>query len=235
MKNTIFTFILISLIGCGANNSALNQNSLGNSQEKYGDYSKNDGSGGIRIFGDSIFTTSDHRIKKQLESLASISITDHAVGGAIMSQIKDQYIANRTQKIKTVIMDGGGNDILGNKGNCQNQMNDTCKSLIKSIVDTLRGIFELMKEDGVHQIVFLGCHYPMGWNGGFEQSVDYGHTLLEVACSESTVPCMVVDPRQTFKNKSDLLEWDGVHPNWNGTAVMAKLIWDETQKNKVEL
>ena len=150
-----------------------------------------------------------------------------------MTQIRDQYKGFRTQKIRTVIMDGGGNDILGNAGNCKNQLNEPCRSLIRGLVGILEKLFAMMREDGVHQIVFLGCHYPTGWNAGFEQAVDYSYTLLQVACSISAVPCIVADPRQTFKNASNLVEWDGVHPNWNGTAVMARLIWDEMLKNGI--
>lgn len=219
MRNIIFCLMLLAPVSCSDSSKANN----------------NDGSGGVQMFGDSIFATSDHRIGKQLASLAGVTITDHSVSGAIISQIRDQYLSHRSEQIRTVILDGGGNDILGNKGNCQNKLNDACKAIIKKAVDVVREAFSTMADDGVHQVIYLGCHYPMGWNSGFGQAVDYGYTLLSDACYRSPVPCLLVDPRNTFKDHSDLLEWDGVHPNWNGTDVMAKLIWTDVQANKIDL
>ncbi len=236
MKRAIVALILLSLmgcLGCGGSDPTSGPDTLDTEQPQLRQYEQNDGSGGAHLFGDSIFTTSDHRIRRQLESLAAITIQDHAAGGAVMSQIRDQYKSFRTQKIRTVLMDGGGNDILGNAGSCKNQLSDACRSIIKGLVTNLEELFAMMREDGVHQIVFLGCHYPTGWNAGFEQAVDYGYTLLAVACGSSAVPCLLVDPRQTIKNGANLLEWDGVHPNWNGTAVLAQLVWDEMQAHGV--
>ena len=219
MKNIIFCLMLLfAPVACSDSSIA-----------------DNDGSGGVQMFGDSIFATSDHRIGKQLAGLANVTIADHSVSGSVVSQIRDQYLSHRSEQIRTVILDGGGNDILGNKGNCQNKLNDACKSLIKKVVDVVKETFSHMANDGIHQIVYLGCHYPMGWNAGFNQAVDYSYPLLADACYFSPVPCILVDPRQTFKDRSDLLEWDGIHPNWNGTDVMAKLIWSAVQANKIDL
>jgi len=237
MKHAIVALILLSAMGytgCGASDRPSGGDPLSGFQQSLGAYEQNDGSGGAQLFGDSIFTTSDHRIRKQLESLAAVAIQDHAVGGSVASQIRDQYRSARAQKIRTVFMDGGGNDILGNAGDCKGQLTDACRSLIKSVAAVHEEVFAMMREDGVHQIVFLGCHYPTGWNAGFEQAVDYGYTFVEVACASSAVPCLLVDPRQAIKNGANLLEWDGVHPNWNGTAVIAQLIWDEMKANGVQ-
>ncbi len=181
------------------------------------------------IFGDSIFTTSNRRIHARLQELSSKTIADHSVGGATMSQIKDQYLRERQAPIATVIMDGGGNDILGQRGVCQNQLPDACKAAIHRVANTLTETLELMARDGVSEVVLLSCHYPMGWNAGFDQAVDYAFPLLSDICAQSPVPCRLVDPRSTFRNRNDLFEWDGVHPNWNGSTLMADLLWQALQ------
>ncbi len=178
------------------------------------------------MFGDSIFTTSNRRIQARLQELSQTQIVDHSVAGATMSQIRDQYLSQRGAPIASVILDGGGNDILGQRGICQNQLPDSCKAKIRDVGAVLKETLEQMASDGVSEVVLLTCHYPVGWNAGFEQAVDYAFPLLQEICAESPVPCRLVDPRSSFKNRNDLFEWDGVHPNWNGSTLMGDLIWD---------
>jgi len=178
------------------------------------------------IFGDSIFSTSNRRIKGRLQELAQIPIYDHSVSGATMSQIQQQYLKQHQAPIQTVILDGGGNDILGQRGICQHQLAPACKDSIHRVADIMRDTIQQMADDGVSELILLTCHYPLGWNAGFDRAVDYAFDLLQDICEQSLIPCRLVDPRQTFKNRHDLFDWDGVHPNWNGSTLMAELIWE---------
>lgn len=217
MKKFLFSFLLL-LFGCGDNND------LADKPIKRNLFNKNDGSGGIHIFGDSIFTTSNHRIKTVLEQHLKKSITDHSVAGSWTKEIKQQYTNVRNQNIEISIMDGGGNDVFGNSSDCK-AFNDKCKQVVLRGIQNHRDSFEMMAQDGVHSIVFLGCHYTQGWNGGYDKAIDYSYFLLEELCSNSIVPCALVDPREKFKTTKGLLEWDGTHPNYEGTKVLADMIF----------
>lgn len=182
-------------------------------------------SSSVAIIGDSIFATGNNMVRNHLESISGLKIDSHARTGAIMTQIRDQYRNIKHYEIETIVMDGGGNDILGNSGNCRHQNNDNCKSQINTIVETARLLFEEMHEDGVERVVFMTCHYPRKWNSGYVDAINYGTDLIIQACSQASIDCRIADPRKEFEGKDHYLEWDGVHPNWNGAKVMAELIW----------
>ena len=190
---------------------------------------------GIRMFGDSIFTSGGNMVERALEPLLQRAIDSHAVGGAVMWQIRDQYKNARNYGARTVIMDGGGNDVLGARGDCQNQLTPNCKRIVDNAVALAKEMFVQMKDDGVENIVHMGCHYPMNWNSGFVQAVDYSYVALDQACKESQANCVIVDTLEGFRGRSDLLEWDGVHPNWNGAQAFANSIWKVIQDREMQL
>lgn len=180
----------------------------------------------IHIVGDSIFTTSGHRIKSVLEQRFAQAIFDHSRQGAWTRDIKDQYARNRGKK-KILILDGGGNDVFGNSWNCK-AFNSTCVSVIEQGRKNQQAIFDMAAEDKVDQIVYLGLHYPS--DSAYRKAVDYAYPLLQKMCESSVVPCVLADPRKAFDGRRDLLEWDGVHPNWKGTEIMADLIFESSKK-----
>lgn len=188
----------------------------------------------VRIFGDSIFTSGGNMIKQELEPLIKKTITSHAVAGTVMNQIKDQYFNSKAQGMRTVIFDGGGNDVLGARGDCQSQFSPRCKGIIDGIGSTAKALFEDMAKSGVTNIVYLSCYYPINWNNGFVQAVDYGYEVVKKACEDSKAPCTIIDPRASFKGRNDLIEWDGIHPNRGGAALIAKLIWEGMQNEQME-
>jgi len=213
-------FIIFSfLMACGSHKEA-------DSSGRFGFYQKNSGSGGIQIFGDSIFATSNHRIKSILEGLAKVSIKDSSVSGSKTNEISEQYRQARGESIKTVIRDGGGNDVFGDSDNCR-AFNDACKRVVDEGMKNYKKDFTMMTEDGVHNIILLGFHYPQGWMSGFEKVIDYTMPLIENLCEDSVVPCVLIDPREKFKSTGGLLEWDGVHPNAKGCQVMAEMIFEK--------
>lgn len=215
-----YFLIFLFLLGCGSNNKE-----EGNSG-KFGFYTKNSGAGGVQIFGDSIFATSNRRVKAVLEGLAGVSIKDSSVTGAWTKEITEQYRRARGESVKMAIRDGGGNDVFGNSGDCK-AFNDKCKKVVADGIKSYEEFFAMTEEDGVHSIILLGFHYPQGWNGGYEKAIDYTYPLLEKACEDSVVPCRLVDPREKFKTTGGLLEWDGVHPNAQGGKVLAEMIFEK--------
>ena len=138
-------------MACGSHKEA-------DSSGRFGFYQKNSGSGGIQIFGDSIFATSNHRIKSILEGLAKVSIKDSSVSGSKTNEISEQYRQARGESIKTVIRDGGGNDVFGDSDNCR-AFNDACKRVVDEGMKNYKKDFTMMTEDGVHNIILLGSEH----------------------------------------------------------------------------
>jgi len=207
-----YVFIVLFLVGCGASNQSKSDiNTIHNLDSS------------VHIFGDSIFTTLNHRIKSLLEISMEQSIDDHARQGAWTWEITKQYEIARGKK-SLVIFDGGGNDVLGNRGNCK-AFNDACRQVVANGIKNHEDALRMMEQDGVERVIFLGFHYPTGWNGGLENVIDYTYPLLKNMCDESSIPCAIVDTREKFRTTKGLLEWDGIHPNRQGTQVMADMIF----------
>ena len=181
----------------------------------------------IVLIGDSIFTTGNNRIEYYIETKANIQIDGRAVSGARMNDIYGQYQGAREQGFNTVIMDGGGNDVLGNRGNCQNTFNDNCKKTIDDAINQMGELWNQMLADGVEKVYFLTCHYPVGWSAGFNQAVDYGYEAVTNLCANADIECHVSDPRAAFAERNDVLIWDGVHPTDKGSEIMADLIMEK--------
>lgn len=238
LKNSFYMIaasVLISACGQNPANSLSTQNfTTDQNQDENGGIGA-DPSQTIRIFGDSIFTAGGNMIAQELERLLQRRINSHAVGGTVITQIREQYRSARQMGTRTAIMDGGGNDVLGARGDCQNQLSPRCRSIVENAVAVAKDIFSMMAQDGVSNVVHLGCHYPMGWSGGFDAAVDYSFTLLDQACRDSGANCILIDPRQTFRGRNDLLEWDGVHPNRGGAQAFAKLIREGIEQAGMQL
>jgi lysophospholipase L1-like esterase len=176
----------------------------------------------IQMIGDSIFATSNHRTSSEASRLSGKAITDHSQTGAWMNQVIAQYKGIRGN-IDIVIMDGGGNNVLGNSNKCRYTV---CTDIVDNAINELSNVMTLMAEDSVKTLIFVGVHYPRKGNSGYEKSVDYAYTKLVPLCDNSPVPCILLDGR-TILNNDNLLEWDGVHPNWNGTAKLGEAISKE--------
>ena len=185
----------------------------------------------IHIIGDSIFTTINHRIKNLLEQKFNQPIFDHSSQGAWTKDILEQYKKNRGTK-EILILDGGGNDVFGNSWNCK-QLNDSCKNIISASLKNQSEIINLANQDNVKKIIYLGLHYPN--DSAYRKVIDYAYPKIEDICKKSKNTCLLVDLRKPFENRKDLLEWDGIHPNWRGTDLISNLIFETAKKNSPNL
>lgn len=199
--------------------------------------------------GDSIFALSGE-IQDNLEADAGETFRQYTKSGAYLvggiglaPSVVEQYEGAREDNanISTVVMDGGGNDILIpavalDPHNCKTQwyqfgrLSSKCKAFIDDIYIEAVNFLNEMEADGVDNVVYLGYYYTK--NGlllldSLEEAVDYGDQALARACSNSTVNCTFVDPRSTIVD-DDIL-FDGIHPNSSGSQKLADLIWPELQ------
>lgn len=234
----MISVLTLTVMGCGA--GALM------SVDQVTDADNND----VVNLGDSIYALSGD-IYTELESKSGETWRHYAisgaqaVGGFLADPIPDQYedAKNDDPNIRTVYMDGGGNDILipaialdpyGCK-NCNywwcGDISQSCKDLIDDVYVETVDLLNQMDDDGVEQVVYLG-YYHLKWGlfgnlTKLDDAVDYGDKMLKQACDNSTVNAQFVDPRADFEGlESDYIIADGIHPTAEGSAVLADLIWD---------
>ena len=148
--------------------------------------------------------------------------------GHIHDQFEEALAEDPT--IDTVIMDGGGNDVLLGIGNvCIDEPPPaaSCVSAIESIVNTATDLFQDMADAGVAHVVYhFYPHLPEGLApAGTNDVLDYGAPLFEQACADAPVDCHFVDIRDAFEGHPEYI-LDGVHPTDEGSAVIAELVWE---------
>ncbi len=202
----------------------------------------------VVTLGDSIFALSGE-LQGFLEGYAGETFRRYTLsgaeleGGIIATSVYDQYAIakNDNPDIETIVMDGGGNDILipaimFDPYNCKTQwyqfgrLSSTCKNFIDDLYVDAVNLLNTMHADGVDNVIYLGYYYTK--NGLFlldsmEEAVDYGDWRLGQACAFSAANCTFVDPRSTIRD-SDIIV-DGIHPNTNGSHKLANLVWPTLQ------
>lgn len=202
--------------------------------------------------GDSIFALSGEE-SDYLHSLSGETFRRYAVSGAYMSgdllgmapDILTQFdmALDDDPEIDTVIMDGGGNDILIpatalDPYNCkknwyERQLSDSCQDLIDDIyveaVDTINEI----GRNGVDNIVFQGYYnLKFGLIGSttLNDAVAYGNLKLSQAVENATATDnnrIFIDPTPAMT--TDDITFDGVHPDESGSEKLAILVWEELE------
>ncbi len=222
----LFT-VIISIVACGGMASVPKLTDADNDE--------------IVNIGDSIFALSGD-IYDELHSKAGETWRHYAVSGSkiiggsfIAKPIPDQYedAKDDNSNIRIVYMDGGGNDILMpamafDPYECMGGLSQDCQDLVDDIYVEAVNLLNQMDRDGVEQIVYLGYyHLKRGIWGDLSKindAVDYGDQRLREACRNTTANCEFIDPRDSFNNSYVI--YDGIHPNSEGSAVLADLIWD---------
>ncbi|MBP7737526.1 MAG: SGNH/GDSL hydrolase family protein [Spirochaetes bacterium] len=196
----------------------------------------------VVIVGDSIYDL-DGFIHANLKTLSGKSYKDYSKSGDTVSYITKQYntaIAARPT-IKTILMDGGGNDILMDvywSQACQatSTISSACKAYIDGVLDQDEALWEDMNDDGVDNIFHLG-YYRLKKGilttllyGGtkLNPAVVYADDQLAAACAVSPAQCWFIDPRADFLGKeSSYIKSDGIHPTNAGGKVIATKIYNK--------
>jgi len=230
--------ISFSMTGCGGVGGLLSNDRVSDADNDQ-----------VVTIGDSIFALSGE-LQDFLESYAGETFRRYTIsgaelkGGIVATDIYGQYniAKNDNPNIDTIVMDGGGNDILipsialFDPYNCKTQwyqfgrLSSTCKNFIDDIYVDAVNLLNRMDADGVDNVIYLGYYYTK--NGLFlldsmEEAVDYGDMRLSQACRYSSANCKFVDPRSSI-NDSNII-FDGIHPNTEGSRKLANLIWPVLQ------
>lgn len=200
----------------------------------------------VITLGDSIFDLSDE-LQGNLEEYAGQTFRKYTLSGAQLynsgigiAPVVDQYAQAKSDNpdIKTIVMDGGGNDILipvvaqFDPYRCKTrwyqfgQLSSKCQEFIDDLYVDGVNLLNDMDNDGVENIIYLGYYYTKNALlslKSLKQAVDYGNETLARACEYSTVDCTFVDPRSSINNNDIII--DGIHPSSSGSKKLADLIW----------
>lgn len=196
----------------------------------------------VIIIGDSIYDL-DAYIHKHLKALTGKSYKDYSRSGDSIAYITKQYnkAISNNPKVRTIIMDAGGNDILMDvywSQACQSStmtVSSSCKSYLNGVLDDIEDLWVDMDSDGIGAIVHTGYYYIKNGvatvllYGGtrLNGAVKYADEQLAIGAGISPAECFFIDPRSKFSGKeSTYIKSDGIHPSDLGGSVMANLIYN---------
>lgn len=191
----------------------------------------------IVLLGDSIFAMTGE-IKNELQRLSGEQFRSYCVGGAELensriSNIPDQYdqAISTNSAIKTIILDGGGNDVQGGAGSvCRSStgVSAACKNALQAPLNVADELFAEMRADGVQNIIYMNYFYIQ--NANKKPAFDWMHDQMEILAKRHN--CIIVDP-MPYMNPS-YIGPDNMHPNTEGSRMLAGLIWDAMQENNID-
>ncbi|QDO84130.1 SGNH/GDSL hydrolase family protein [Shewanella psychropiezotolerans] len=222
-KLTAGLIFMVSVVGCSGN-----------------PYVSNAERNEIITLGDSIYDLSGE-IQMFLEQDAGETFRDYTqsgaelAGGALATSVITQYADAKADHstIETIVMNGGGNDILipamiFDPYRCKTKwyrpnLTNSCISLVDDVYVDAVTLLNQMETESVSNVLYLGYYHTTGNLTSLIKAVDYGNTRLSEACSNTTANCSFIDPRSVIV-PSDVIS-DNIHPTTSGSQKMAALIW----------
>ena len=172
----------------------------------------------------------------------------------------DLAVMNPTD-IDTIVMDGGGNDVIIDNTECLTSTTapsgtDMCSTSIAGTLNRAQMLFQEMAADHIKHIVFFFYpHLDPAGGGllptpapGVNLTLDYAYPLAEKICCGSSftstatqytcsgqtsgTQCIFVDTRPAFEGHvADYIKSDHVHPTPAGSQVIADLLWNAMAAN----
>lgn len=202
----------------------------------------------VQIVGDSVFDLSGD-IHSVLSGLSGKSYKDRSVSGAKISAIDSQLSRSLSRSsLKTVIADGGANDILQSSTDCDSDpLTSACLNLIDYVGDVQWGMIVDMYYGPADDHVWLGYYNVKSPEAEKNEAIDYVHdavypdlfdfspyggTPYSGSASGGTYQgstfngfdLAVLDPRSSIVPND--LKSDGIHPTYSGSSKLGNFIWD---------
>ncbi len=201
---------LISMVGCSSGFDLNNP-----SADEYD----------VQIIGDSIFDLSGD-IRTDLKALSGKGYKDRSKSGAKISGIDSQLgSALQRSSLKTIIGDGGGNDILIGGPDCDSDPLTTgCVDTIDYVADTVENMLDDMYVSGVDDCIWLGYYNLPRSEAEKNEALDYVYSLYPAIIGSSAMDTHLVDPRPFIS--ASHVKSDDIHPTGAGSEILANLIWD---------
>jgi hypothetical protein len=138
--------------------------------------------------------------------------------------IPEQYqkAVDENANIETVIMTGGGNDILQNslQSDCE-QESDACGTKVVEILDALSALWSDMAEDGVQDVIYILYATPAG------ESVDFAlpdgdSAVARCAAVPAPLRCHIVETLDIVMGDIP----DGIHPSQAASDRIGQAVYE---------
>lgn len=209
------------------------------------DLGQGDGSDVVTI-GDSYMNLSaGSGIEFSLEKVSGRDYRNYAVPGTriLTGEIPSQYDAAKAENpdIKTVVMTGGGNDIIldffGNLLACQGakteaELSPACITALDNITAGVDELINKMEADGVQDVVYIG--YGFVTNNELGGTIERTKRVQGEKCRDDdptrTIRCHFVDPSQQLIG---YISGDGIHPTVEGYDIVGGMVWQRMQDEGV--
>jgi hypothetical protein len=194
----------------------------------------------VQIVGDSVFDLSGE-IQTRLKALSGKMYQDRSVSNSKIAAIQSQLAAALTRKtVKTVIANGGANDIFQSSADCYaDPLTKGCKEVLNYVGDKTEVMINNMHSKSPKNGVWLGYYHVKGEEAEYNEAVDYlyknvykgifpkkhevGITCWPAVYIGKNFKVLLVDPRSSIKS-SDIKK-DNIHPTTSGSKKLADLIW----------
>lgn len=202
----------------------------------------------VQIVGDSVFDLSGD-IHDVLQDLSGKSYKDRSMSGAKIAAIDSQLAqAESRSSLKTVIADGGANDILQSSTDCDSDpLTSACLNLLDYVGDRMLDMINDMYNGPSGDHVWLGYYHVKGGDAEKNEAIDYAYDVVYPDLFDfaqyggsnfsGSVPgygvygggllgsfqIALADPRSSILNSD--IKSDGIHPTYSGSDKLANLIW----------
>jgi len=202
----------------------------------------------VQIVGDSVFDLSGD-VREVLKDLSGKGYKDRSVSGAKIAAIDNQLSrAENRSSLRTVIADGGANDILQGSADCETDpLTQGCLDVLDYISDVMANMINDMYAGPSDDHVWLGYYHVKGGDAEKNEAIDYAYDVLYPDLFDltpyggttysGTVPgygvysgsvlgsfdLAVADPRSSIVDSD--IKSDDIHPTYSGSVKLANLIW----------
>ncbi|HVW24420.1 MAG TPA: SGNH/GDSL hydrolase family protein [Polyangiaceae bacterium] len=164
------------------------------------------------------------------QAYRSYAVAGATMAAASLNMIPPQWPQAKAASadITTVIMDGGGNDVLINNPQCKaagSENDATCKMVVANTVMAVGNLIDDFQKTGVGDLIYF--FYPHAPVGGADIS-DYALGILQNSAKVLSTPTFrmyVVDLVPLFDNHPEYYYIDGIHANATGEQVIADAIY----------
>ncbi len=203
----------------------------------------------VVMLGDSIFALSGEEAEF-LESLSGDSYRKYYQSGAMMvggsvPSIPEQYEqAVKDGPVRTVILDGGGNDVLiGGMMQCStvygSTLSDACMDIIEDVSAATETMLLQMAADGVKNIIWQGYYHTTNaylWQVSEETTKRFIQGLQEFQAEFPEINVIFIDVRPYFNKYYawNYTIYDGIHPTTATSQKLANLVWDAMVAGNIE-
>jgi len=170
-------------------------------------------------------------------SLEKISKRDYRNFGVPGTKLLDEVIPKQytTAKgqgpVKTVVMTGGGNDIIQDKPtDCvDSAFGDVCKAQIDKVGARLVKLWEEMSKDGVEDVLIIGYTRKASLLfSPLSKSAEYSNLTIPPLCAAVAPPlrCHALDADTVFDGATR----EGIHPTNAGYDKIGEAVWKLMQE-----